>query len=48
MKEIIEHIGPGLLAILTGAATVAIYVSCIRSGGMISNAVAAFMRGICG
>lgn len=48
MKEIIEHMGSGLLAILAGAAAVVIYVSCIRNGGIISNAVAAFLCGICG
>lgn len=48
MKEIMEHFGAGLLALITGVAATAIYLSCIRNGGILSGIVAGYMSSLCG
>lgn len=48
MRDILEHYGGGLLAILGGAAAFAIYFACIKSGGVIYEIVRSYMASICG
>lgn len=48
MEYIIEHYGLGLLELIGSAAIVGIYALFLYDGGMIYNAVCAFMQSICG
>lgn len=48
VHEILEHYGMGLLELFATAAALAVVVACIRSGGMIYDAVLSYMAGICG
>ena len=48
MNYIMEHYGSGLLAILGGAAALAVYFASIRSGGLIHEIVRTYMASICG
>lgn len=48
MNDIMEHYGSGLLAVLGGAAALAMYFASIKSGGVIYDIVLAYMKSICG
>ena len=48
MEDIFEHYGIGAINIIGGIAIFCIFISCIKSGGVINNAVIAFMQSICG
>lgn len=48
MEEIMEHFGSGFLQLIGAVLFLGIFVLCIRSGGVLSNVVQAFMTGLCG
>lgn len=48
MHDILEHYGIGLLELLATAATLAVIVTCIKSGGVLYGIVLNYMAGICG
>lgn len=48
MREIIEHFGMGLLAVIAVACMMRIYVDLLDEGGIIYQAVSGFMYSICG
>lgn len=48
MNYIMEHYGGGLLAVLGGAAALAIYFASIKSGGILYEIVCTYMDSICG
>lgn len=48
MEEILEHFGTGILSGAAGVMLFLIFVSWIKSGGIIYELVLMFMQSICG
>jgi len=48
MKEVMEHYGMALLAVIEVSGAFGIVCSCMTKGGGIYNLVSFFMQSICG
>lgn len=48
MEEILEYFGTGILSGAAGVILFLVFVSWIKSGGMIYELVSLFMQSICG
>lgn len=48
MEEIIEQYGAGLLQMLGGIGTLALFAAFLRPGGLLQIILLQYMNGICG
>lgn len=48
MEDVFEHYGLGAINIIGGIVVFCIIIACIKTGGVLNNAVIAFMHSICG